>query len=351
MAISIKHAFQSAIADDPTAAAAGDVLPSHWNASLSTSMATGRLLGRTTASAGAFEEIAAGSGISLSALSLSFDTTWGDGRYARTTAVRELLTNVRTYYVNASTGSNSNNGLTSGAPFATLAYALFICSTIDFGGQYVAIELAPGTYGPVDVPVMVGQPSAFALNIYGTNRDTCIIQNTVEWAAAVRIGPGAACYITNLKIISTGGTNGGVGMLAQGGTLYWNAINFGNCRTGISASDGGVAGYNFSSTKSILSGSLIAAMFFGESGGIQTCFGGEIDAQGGAFSTGSGFAYAFSNATMTLQGTTFSNFGSVTGPRFYAAAGGIINTWGSGVNYLPGSSAGYADATTFGLYA
>jgi hypothetical protein len=29
---SIKHAFQSAIADDPTAAANGEVLPSHWNA-------------------------------------------------------------------------------------------------------------------------------------------------------------------------------------------------------------------------------------------------------------------------------------------------------------------------------
>lgn len=32
MALSVTHSFTSAIADDPTAAAAGEVLPSHWNA-------------------------------------------------------------------------------------------------------------------------------------------------------------------------------------------------------------------------------------------------------------------------------------------------------------------------------
>lgn len=32
MAVSVTHAFTSAIADDPVAQAAGEVLPSHWNA-------------------------------------------------------------------------------------------------------------------------------------------------------------------------------------------------------------------------------------------------------------------------------------------------------------------------------
>src|SRR5258708_33095324 len=51
MTISVKHSFISAIADDPAAAAAGEVLPSHWNAfhaitgqiDLSTSDVTGNL--------------------------------------------------------------------------------------------------------------------------------------------------------------------------------------------------------------------------------------------------------------------------------------------------------------------
>lgn len=54
MSISITHTFVSAIADS---AGPTFVQPSNWNAALTTSMATGSLLGRTTAAAGAFEEI------------------------------------------------------------------------------------------------------------------------------------------------------------------------------------------------------------------------------------------------------------------------------------------------------
>lgn len=54
MAISIKHAFQSAKGDGGDATL---VRPSNWNAEHNTSMATGRLLGRLTAGAGVFEEI------------------------------------------------------------------------------------------------------------------------------------------------------------------------------------------------------------------------------------------------------------------------------------------------------
>lgn len=68
MAVSLKHAFQSAKADG------GDttlVQPSNWNAEHSLSMATSRLLGRTTAGAGAVEELTVGTGLTLSAGSLS----------------------------------------------------------------------------------------------------------------------------------------------------------------------------------------------------------------------------------------------------------------------------------------
>lgn len=54
MTLEIKHAFVSGKADgvDMTL-----VQPSHWNAALSTSMATARILGRTTAGTGAIEEL------------------------------------------------------------------------------------------------------------------------------------------------------------------------------------------------------------------------------------------------------------------------------------------------------
>lgn len=71
MALAITHTFVSAVADDAAAQAAGEVLPSHWNAVLSTSMATGKLLGRTTAATGAIEELSVGTGLTLSAGSLT----------------------------------------------------------------------------------------------------------------------------------------------------------------------------------------------------------------------------------------------------------------------------------------
>jgi len=65
---SLKHAFVSAKADG------GDttlVQPSNWNAEHSLTMATARLLGRTTAGTGAVEEISVGTGLSLTAGTLS----------------------------------------------------------------------------------------------------------------------------------------------------------------------------------------------------------------------------------------------------------------------------------------
>ena len=54
MAITIKHAFTSAKGDGTDATF---VQPSNWNASHATSMASGNVIGRQTAGAGAFEEL------------------------------------------------------------------------------------------------------------------------------------------------------------------------------------------------------------------------------------------------------------------------------------------------------
>lgn len=71
MAVSLKHAFQSAKSDGPDSS---NVQPSNWNAEHTLTCATARLLGRTTAGTGAVEEISAGTGITLSGGSLSVTT-------------------------------------------------------------------------------------------------------------------------------------------------------------------------------------------------------------------------------------------------------------------------------------
>lgn len=68
MAVSLKHNFVSAKLDGSDATL---VQPSNWNAEHSLTIATGTLLGRTTAGTGSVEEISVGTGLSLSAGTLS----------------------------------------------------------------------------------------------------------------------------------------------------------------------------------------------------------------------------------------------------------------------------------------
>ena len=72
MAISLKHAFNSGKTDGVDATL---VQPSNWNAEHTLQMATGKLLGRTTASTGAAEEIAVSGDLLLSSGTLGINTT------------------------------------------------------------------------------------------------------------------------------------------------------------------------------------------------------------------------------------------------------------------------------------
>jgi hypothetical protein len=72
---------------------------------------------------------------------------------------KEVLTASRTYYVNSSSGSNSNNGLTSGTAFLTPQKAIdTIASTLDTNGQTVTIQFAygVGNYAPFNLKSFIG---------------------------------------------------------------------------------------------------------------------------------------------------------------------------------------------------
>jgi hypothetical protein len=62
------------------------------------------------------------------------------------TSIRETLTANRTYYV-ATTGSDSNDGLTVGTPFLTIQKAYdVIVDSLDLAGYTVTVQVADGTY-------------------------------------------------------------------------------------------------------------------------------------------------------------------------------------------------------------
>lgn len=60
--------------------------------------------------------------------------------------VRNQLTAPRTYYVDASSGNDANDGLTSGTPFASIQYAIDTAASLDLGVYDITIDLANGTY-------------------------------------------------------------------------------------------------------------------------------------------------------------------------------------------------------------
>lgn len=90
MTVSLKHAFNSSKSDGTDSTL---VQPSNWNAEHTLTMATARLLGRTTASTGAAEEISAGANLALSAgsLDLASNIAVGTAQTSSSTSTTPVL--------------------------------------------------------------------------------------------------------------------------------------------------------------------------------------------------------------------------------------------------------------------
>jgi hypothetical protein len=123
MAVQLKHQFVSAKADGPDTT---QVQPSNWNADHELTMATARLLGRTTASTGPVEEISVGATLSLSAgvLALATNPTVGgvltvSGNTALSGQLSVALTS--TFTGNATFSGNAGVG---GAAPASAAFSV-----------------------------------------------------------------------------------------------------------------------------------------------------------------------------------------------------------------------------------
>ena len=135
MTISLKHLFQSAKTDGPDNTI---VQPSDWNDEHVLTQATGKILGRTSAGTGATEEIAPGTGITLSAGTISADVTSVAGRTGAVTLSTADISGLTTGYVQktSSTGAAalpaSTTGDRPGTPLA--GYIRYNTTTGKFEG-------------------------------------------------------------------------------------------------------------------------------------------------------------------------------------------------------------------------
>lgn len=247
---------------------------------------------------------------------------------------REVLTAARTYFV-ATTGNDSNNGLTAGTPFLTVQKAVNVAYGLDFNGQVVTIQIADGTYagGVLLSGPAVGQTAPAQLIIQGN----MVTPANVVFSFATA---GSACLtgtnyaLATIQGIRFNGTSSTFSISPQSGAVFFiSTCDFGAASTHLYALAGGFIGVAGNYT---ISGGTSSHMRAQQRGMIQLLGGRTITITGSP--TFSAFAYADSCSVIISNGCTFT--GTVSGPRYTVTLNGVIDTNVSGANYFPGTTAG-----------
>jgi len=266
---------------------------------------------------------------------LKFDRTTGRVSFPSGGA-RELLTANRTYYVDATNGNDSNDGLASGSgrAFKTIQKSYSAICMLDLGGFTVTVQLADGTY-TTGLKVSVSPVGGNVAYIGNTATPGNVIISTTS-SAAISVTSPINLALSGLKLQTT--TSGdGISAAGAGSNITLGAgMQFGACA-------GAQINANRNSLVSITSAYTI-------NGGAQY----HVRAQQGGLVSGGSIACtltgtpAFSAATFSIESTgvftmfnwTFS--GSATGKRYDVSGSGGLNSFGGGTasTFFPGNSNG-----------
>lgn len=276
--------------------------------------------------------------------------------YINMSPVRTFLTANLTLYVNASTGNDSNTGLTSALPFKTIQGAVnSIYHNWDFAGFTATVSVANGAFTAgascINTPPGMNGSIAFVGNVANPAAVTVTVTNGNCFVAA----GGALINVSGFTLAATGASINtviGCGLVASGGAaISFSATTFGACQTSQLYSgfggniNSGAAAYTI--TAGGLSHMYCAGGYIGAIGSAVTLTGTPAFSTGFVTSIGSG-SYA------QVYNMTFA--GSATGPRFYVTSLGCILVNGASLTYLPGSTAGNGTGATnptaapWGLY-
>lgn len=258
-----------------------------------------------------------------------------------TTYLRTRLAANATFYV-ATTGNDSTGDGSSGNPWATIQHAYnYVAANLDVNGFQAVIQLADGTYAPVQInKTLVG------IGAFGSTAPSLVIQgnagtpsnvviNDSGSVTAVLISNYCQLYLQNLKVQSTSAA----GVLVTNGVVWGKNVVYGVCGTfHIQAEAAGQ--YVIDGNYSIVGGarshfsSAHNALISAASNWVCTLTGTP------AFST----AFASSaycgvlDILSTAGALTFS--GAATGSRYSATLNSVIAGTGGVTTYFPGSTAG-----------
>jgi hypothetical protein len=269
------------------------------------------------------------------------------------------LNTTRDYYINSVTGSNSNDGLTPGTPWATLAFAAQFISRFNLNGFNLNMHVANGGYASVSLPGLSGTGK---VNWIGNlaSPASCVITGTNS-SSVFSLGASGQHTMDGFRVTASGAAPGdGIcGFSCAGNnTLVLGAIDFGPC-----------VGAHISASQNALVSNLTAGCLWTISGG---CSGNALEdgsflyTYGGKFITNSAggpainvpgpitlagsFVEAHYSAFAQLVYASLTGGGNVTGRRFLSDTNSNISVAGGGASYYPGTIAGVASSATFGSY-
>lgn len=288
------------------------------------------LLGRSTAGAGTVEEVAC---TSLGRLIIASAT---ETTVRTAISVAEILYADRTYYV-STTGSDVNTGLTIADPFQTVQKAVNIVESLVLNNFNVTIQLADGTYAESVTIGSLGIGSNKYVIIQG---NAATPANTIISATSANainvVGGGARVKIKDVSL--TTNTVGQCIYIFGSGYVEIDGVDFTTCAgshmfiTGSGATLLANGNYTVSGNATSSHIAVDHCAFVSTQG--RTITYSNTPAFGAAnFS-------ASRNGVISCWGMTFTNGATVTGTRFGAAGGGVIDTNGGGANYIPGNAAG-----------
>lgn len=258
--------------------------------------------------------------------------------------VRLRLTANTSFYVNASTGSDSNNGLTTGTAWATLQKAWnTIQQSYDVAGFVATVNVSAGSYAPLAaVGSIVGSISASSVQFVAAGAAT--VTNTSGVACFYATGGAQYTYsgpwtlINNNPGASTAQASGAGSILIQGAGVTHGASNGSHLLANVYGQVQATGNYTVSGASGSHYNSANAGAI-GVGSGITVTLSGTP-----AFSTA--FAQANGLSQINAGGVTFS--GSATGVRYISQSNSIVNSSSGGTNYFPGSTAGATN--TGGIY-
>jgi hypothetical protein len=259
---------------------------------------------------------------------------------------QKILLAPRDFYVNGNTGVDTNDGLTAATPFRTIQKACDMSGAINTNGWNIEIHIADyANYANATLPVITGSGSIF-LTGNVTSPQNVVVTSTLASTPALYVGFSAGnFYFRGLKVQSV--LDCGIRVFPNS-TLHMNDMDFGPCAQAHYQSFGGHIGV--AGILEYQQGGLPQVPRVYVSGNAQyhalASNGAFFDHHGPdlIFRAAYGVSYWAQADNCAINAIYYNNVTggpAAGGTKYIAASNGVVSTSGRGVNYLPGTVAGF----------